>query len=194
MRVARSSFHIFQRADNALSIPLSGREKGIRAAAAAILLRREIGARCDATVTYYSRATFHYTSFHSTPRAYYWHVFPLALSRVPISRIGKFFFLFPPAVIRHATHVEPRSSIVASTFYINVSCEETESGKCDRGNIWTFPACLVWLSQRWAVEIKRNFDIFRFHVSRNCSAVMKSIVTIRNIIITVNCSSYLSKL
>jgi len=79
------------------------------------VLRRKIGARCGETVTYYSRATFHYTSFHSTPRTYYWHVFPLALSCVPIGciYIGKSFFLFPPAVIRHAMHVEARSPIVA---------------------------------------------------------------------------------
>lgn len=93
----------------------TGKRYSLDGSAAAILLRRKIGARCGETVTYYSRATFHYTSFHSTPRAYYWHVFPLALSRIPIGRIGKFLFLFPPAVIRHATHVEAtRSPIVCA--------------------------------------------------------------------------------
>lgn len=113
--VARTSFPIFQSATTRLLRSIIRREKGIRT----ILLRRKIGTRRDATVTYYSRATFHYTSFHSAPRTYYWHVFPLALSRVPIGRIGKSFFLFPPAVIRHATHVEARSPIVASMFYVN---------------------------------------------------------------------------
>lgn len=137
MHRARSSFHIFQRATtrrDALSVPLSDGEKGIRT----ILLRRKIGTRCDATVTYYSRATFHYTSFHSTPRTYYWHVFPLALSCVPIGRIGKSFFLFPPAVIRHAMHVEVRSPIVA--WY--VSCK-----------------CVIWRRQRKARLPQKCLDI-----------------------------------
>lgn len=81
---------------------------------------RKIGTRCDATVTYYSSATFHYTSFHSTPRTYYWHVFPLALSCVPIGRIGKSFFLFPPR--RHPSCDARRSAIADCCQYVLCKC------------------------------------------------------------------------
>lgn len=116
---AHESFHIFRRATTrrgVLSVPLSDGKK-VFARSCCVAKSKRV---CDATVTYYSRATFHYMSFHSAPRTYYWHVFPLALSRVPIGRIGK-SFLFPRAVICHATHVEARSPIVASVlFYVNV--------------------------------------------------------------------------
>lgn len=143
-----------------------GREKGIRStatAAAAILLRRKIGARCGETVTYYSRATFHYTSFHSTPRAYYWHVFPLALSRIPISRIGKFLFLFPPAVIRHATHVEATRSPIVLRQYVLYKClMEKRRGEERKESDYVELECLA-IPSRLSSSPSNKIDKFRFY-------------------------------
>lgn len=150
-----------------------GREKGIRstATAAAILLRRKIGARCGETVTYYSRATFHYTSFHSTPRAYYWHVFPLGLSRIPISRIGKFLFLFPPAVIRHATHVEATRSPIVLRQYVLYKClmekrrrAERERATMSSWNVWPFLRDFLRHEVIKSSIISINLDFIRLYL------------------------------
>lgn len=155
----------------ALSVILSDGKRGIRWTAAAILLRRKIRARCGETVTYYSRATFHYTSFHSTPRAYYWHVFPLGLSRIPISRIGKFLFLFPPAVIRHATHVEATRSPIVLRQYVLYKClmekrrrAERERATMSSWNVWPFLRHFLRREVIKSSVISISLDFIRFNM------------------------------